>query len=1026
MVEFTRPTKQGEYFSRSKGYHYPETKTTPTKDPQREQAVRDMEAAKKKEEAKKETQKVQPVDEQRAQAVRDMEAAQKREAEAEKIKTQQQDIQRAKAVADMEAAKAREAEEAVRLAEEAAKIEETIKLKAQKEDVQREKAVADMKAAQKREAEQKKQEGIYRRLDVAVGGILPGGVPTIRAQVKKEYEILGKEAEDVNKAVENLESFEKFVDKDKFIGSEKDYARYETSFAKYGKEYGEYLKQQEKLKLKEVELEKTPLQKVLRKYEKAEEWAKKEITYPIAEQLYKITGKTIEEQAKESAELYSKRQFDFEWLPKEYRLELPPPTPADIEFHRGLSVGLVSGIKEKPVKTAAILGISYAVGPTIKLVGWGTRALGVPAIISKVPGATKAVSLVGKGLKFGLPATYIGVKGYEVAAAPTYYEKGYVVGEALTTEVAPMIAGSVFGSKLANRIASKEMIHNQIKELSPSQQIKFKEYMKVIKEIQKTGTPPVKKVTLEGMDRLPSQGRPATLKYLKTISNKGDILGGSISQRTQTYGVQRSYSTSDLDLYTKSSSTQRALDYAKVLTNAGIKRVAVVPGTGRVTIAGNKVAEWHPMSAYNQNIYEAEGWYKPVITTITKDPSGIRVMKVTSQWKRKLIGSYLQGRYAKDYPDLKLITKSMYETARLKGIIKTPKIKILDFKPPKDIKIITTYPSVYKTPIKTAPYPSVYKDPLKITTYPSVYKAPLKVTPYFYGIPKKISPFIYPYKLPKVDAIIPYIGKPLKEKVIPYVSKPTKVDTAIPYISKTKEKITPYISEPTKEVAIPYAKPPKEKVVPYTKPPKVEPYVPPIKPYKDATPYKPPIVTPIKPLITIPAQPELIVPMFRPRKKIKKKKLIKGQGYYAYGKKIGTQKYVKLHDNPVTMERAKDIGSYMIDTSLSTNFLIKPTTKKVGKTKLPIPEGYYSRTKKKYRDYKFRTIEGVRKRKPLKNKWIERTSGKMGTSKKGFRLDTIQERKRITLLARRAQLRKKIKKIVKNKKKGGKINIIKW
>ncbi|GAG94450.1 unnamed protein product, partial [marine sediment metagenome] len=284
--------------------------------------------------------------------------------------------------------------------------------------------------------------------------------------------------------------------------------------------------------------------------------------------------------------------------------------------------------------------------------------------------------------------------------------------------------------------ASKEMIYNQVKQLSPAQQIKFKNYMKTIKQIQKTGVPPVKKVTLEGMDKIPIKARNQILNYLR--ANK-DLLGGSTAQRTQTYGGQRSYAQSDIDIYTKSNPYNRAKDLANILRNSGIKRVSNL--RGEVHISGKKIIDFHDMNMYAQNIYEAEGWYKPVRTTITEDPSGIRVMKITSQWKRKLISSYLQGRYAKDYPDFKLITKSMYETARLKGVIKEPEIKILDFKPPKEI-ITPTKGGILTTTTTT-------------TTYPSLYKTPLRVAPYFYGVPKKVSPFVYPYRLPKKTPYVP-------------------------------------------------------------------------------------------------------------------------------------------------------------------------------------------------------------------------------------------------------------------------------
>lgn len=691
----------------------------------------------------------------------------------------------------------------------------------------------------------------------------------------------------------------------------------------------------------------------LAKYQEAEKWTRERTTYPLFEKAYQVTGMTKEEFAKLSTEIgvsgvLGKGFIMPTFAPEIVKKAIEPAVEYKREVERGIITGVLTGIKEKPLKIGALAVASYFVAPAVATIGWGARAIG----LAKIPALVKGAKVVGVGVKYGLPALYVTTKGVQIYQAPTPFEKGFVVGEAVSTEIAPIMAGHLFGSKLATRIASKEMISNQMKQLSPKQRAKFKAYMKEIARLQKEGHPPVKRVTLEGMDRIPKNARNPTLRHLKDVSNKGDLLGGSIAQRTQTYGIKRSYAQSDLDLYTKASSHQRALDYAKVLKNAGIDRVSVVGTTGRVTIKGVKVAEWHDMSAYAQNIYQAEGWFKPVKTTITKDPTGIRVMKLTSQVKRKLIGSYLQGRFAKDYPDFKKSLKSMYETARLRGIIKEPD----------EIRLITE--------LKPDAKIDFLGKPPKPTKAPYYYKPPVKVAPFYFYPPTKKPIGLYPYVKPlKIMKPVAYLGK-----------IPTKPITAIPtYPLKVKPAVAP-------------------KPVPYFQKP-IKPIITiPTKPYKEPLKEIPPTITEIMER--------------RPKVKIKKKiikpkkKPVKAQSWDAYGKVIRTKIYKKLNKVPLTKERAKDF-IYLIDHSLSTNLKLKPNPRKPQKAKLKIPMGYYEKTKHKYRDYKFKTIKGVRKKIPLKDMWIERTSGIRGTAPKGFRLDTKSEQRRISLLKKLSDMKRK-------------------
>ena len=145
----------------------------------------------------------------------------------------------------------------------------------------------------------------------------------------------------------------------------------------------------------------------------------------------------------------------------------------------------------------------------------------------------------------------------------------------------------------------------------------------------------------------------------------------------------------------------------------------------------------------------------------------------------------------------------------------------------------------------------------------------------------------------------------------------------------------------------------------------------------------------------------------RKKKVIKlKSKKKKARSYDVYArpvKKKGKKKpkLIKVTKRPIKKKRAKDLRNYLVDTSLSRTGRIKPSSKKPSKRKLKAPSGYAKKTKKKFRKYKIR--KG--KRKPLrKGKVIER---------KRYIQDTLQEKQKLTLKRRIAQLKKQARKPVR-------------
>jgi len=132
-----------------------------------------------------------------------------------------------------------------------------------------------------------------------------------------------------------------------------------------------------------------------------------------------------------------------------------------------------------------------------------------------------------------------------------------------------------------------------------------------------------------------------------------------------------------------------------------------------------------------------------------------------------------------------------------------------------------------------------------------------------------------------------------------------------------------------------------------------------------------------------------------PIKVVKKKR-----GYDVYARPLKRvkgkiPKQVKVNIVPLTKQRAEDLRNYLVDTSLSRTGSIRKVAGKPKKPRLKAPSGYGIRTQPKFRTYKIRK----KKRVPLK-------TGKVIERKKRL-LDTIQERKRITLLKRIAQMQKR-------------------
>ena len=158
------------------------------------------------------------------------------------------------------------------------------------------------------------------------------------------------------------------------------------------------------------------------KWEKAEMWTKQKTTYPLFEKAHKLTGETIESFAEKQRLVEKPEYMGLEFLPEKYKLKLKPFTQAEKDFRVGFTKGALTGIKEKPLKSAVMAGSFFIASPVVGAIG------------KVAPTATKVVG-------WGLTGLYAGGKGYELYQAPTAESRGEIVGQTLTTEIIPAGVG---------------------------------------------------------------------------------------------------------------------------------------------------------------------------------------------------------------------------------------------------------------------------------------------------------------------------------------------------------------------------------------------------------------------------------------------------------------------------------------------------------------------------------------------------------------------------------------------------------
>ncbi len=333
-------------------------------------------------------------------------------------------------------------------------------------------------------------------------------------------------------------------------------------------------------------------------------------------------------------------------------------------------------------------------------------------------------------------------------------------------------------------------------------------------------------------------------------------------------------------------------------------------------------------------------------------------------------------------------TKKLLKKAD-KGTLTASELKRLR----KNLKKETGFSSSISDSMISSPRLPLGRKAIAIAVRPKSKRRPPKKPPK--RVPKRIPKKVPKRKPPKKPVREVSRRPPIKKLVkLPRILPRKKIPKKIPrkIVRVPKRKIPKRVPKRKPPIRRPPKKVPKRKIpkrIPKRRPPKKPPEEIIERIVEDRI-EKPPV----RRLVTPPRKKKVIKPKKKPKRP---------QAYEVWArplKKKGQKKpkLIKVSKVPLSKTKAKDLRNLITDQSLGRTARIKPIMGKPTAPKLKVPKSYSRKTSRKFRRYK--VVKG--KRIPLqKGRVIER--GK-------FLLDTIQEKKQITLKRRIAQLSKPPKK----------------
>ncbi len=303
-------------------------------------------------------------------------------------------------------------------------------------------------------------------------------------------------------------------------------------------------------------------------------------------------------------------------------------------------------------------------------------------------------------------------------------------GTAIFILLAPLLGGG----KVRQLSQRKAVRQEQLAKLTPTERQKALDFEARAKELT-SAQPEVGKIRLGEVERLKGKSPEILDKYIS--ENKGDIVvGGSVAQRTQIRGFSRK--PEDIDLFTTRNTKEVVNEIVKVLEEGGVGRVSSVKGK-QITIEGAKAIEVKDLGLLKANIKRVQLPFLPASLGIVTTPRGIKVLSLSTQAKRKIIGGFgleAQRIRIKDIQDLPNILRALARSKKGSVVVSQttePAIII-------PALILPSLPSVEalkkKVPLRVLP-PSPVRPPIREEPSP-ILKIPAKEPSFFKPTPVSI------------------------------------------------------------------------------------------------------------------------------------------------------------------------------------------------------------------------------------------------------------------------------------------------
>lgn len=571
------------------------------------------------------------------------------------------------------------------------------------------------------------------------------------------------------------------------------------------------------------------------------------------------------------------------------------------------------------------------------------------------------------------------------------------------------LAGGVLSLWGAERAAGKALApikgkvaaEKAARTLTPTERTAF-EYWGEMEKAYGGVKAPIKNIAWGEIKAMPPELRKYTQRFVST--HKEDVIvGGSVAQRTQ---MTEGRLPKDVDFYfTTPEVAEKYYKGASKLKGVGSRVSMLKKGTAydprfEITYKGTKVAEFHSQERLFANVGEVRGFFYPSESYIRQTPSGVSVLGIEAQVKRKLYFGYFEPhRQAKDIKDVEAILKSQMKVA---GVSPSPKVF------PRRPNIFSTTTNkkefgmllgeeggeLFPSPKSSdAFFNAKVKDILSFEPYKYIEAKP---SPSFYvgvglGYKAGVSS-LYPtgetfkmpvYKVPPISEIGKYV--PYKSPTYP-AAKPEKVISAY----KVKEPRAPSYPALPKLTTTTYAPstPAEPSYIPKIVQ-KTTPYFPkivgrprriyePRKPREYREIIRPPSYDTLQPDFPPPAKGKPLWPSF-PSLKRKKAEPIE-KLFFVYGKRFG--EWFKLSERAFPKFAAMGLGAKFASETAGRSFKVVFAGK--GRTKGDVGlENFWKKVK-----YQFRAPVRGRRVIPNTQTFIEKV---------GHTIDTAGEKQEITI-----------------------------